>query len=866
VRYRSDVRRAALVIAILGAPATAGAGDPDALFGFDEPPPPETSDAPDPCDALPIVWACASLAGDEPEPAPAVIREHLTRTQLWDLGAADGSWITGARRALGASTDPFAPAPAFAGASALENRWTLDGLPVDAVTDGAPELRVPLAFLTSIDVLSGGLPASARASTGAVIDGQLRGGGADDEGLEAHLWLGAGAPARAAREPVDTFDPLILDADPLRSLTATVTAGGHSQRLRFLDAWYFVGFGVEADGDGSTRLARRLADADGDGRYDRDDDQALIKDTIEARDVGGSAFAVPYLARFGGARGPHRAAVTVIGSAASDARRAADGTVAATTIDRTSSVIDLMATWDARWGATELHLAAGWHHARRDEAGADGVQIGTAYLPDPGDVPDDATLASACVEESGTLDLCPLSTGYYVRGGAGLLTDTTSDRPTASAEVAHRVHAHGLHRVAIGATLEDARLRVHRRFSGGSIERRLSEDIILTTRYDGESDTRTYRTRSLAAYVEDAWRPIAGLTVQGGVRWESMEVGTALRFRDQVAPRFAISADPTERGRSRLYVSWGRYFPLLPASLGPAVIGEADLLTTIESGLGSTETVRSGDPLPIADELEPPMVEEAVAGAEWVIAERLHVGATYRARWLRRGLEDVTVGGALTFANPERQRRSSRDVLAWFGNAPDADLHVRVGYARTRLDGSWSGPHDPDEGTTLYRSSFDGETTSLGLLPLDTPHRLFIETIGHRAAGPWQLTIGARFQVASGVPVGAFGGAAGEVPLLPRGSLGRTPTTSSVLVHVGAVRGRLAIGLDVLDVFDRRAPAAVDQRWTTDDVRPIEGGDAADLLWLRTIDDDRARPNPGYGTASRYLPPVSARLSATFTY
>lgn len=853
--YRSGVRRAALVIAVLGAPALARADDPDRLFGFDDEPPPRDEDAAEvPCTDAPD-FACV--------PEGAVITERLEPARLWDLGAGDGTWITAARRALGASTDPFAPAPAFAGASALENRWTLDGLPVDAVTDGAPELRVPLAFLRSIDVHSGGLPASARSSTGAVIDGHLRGGVGDDA-MELRLWLGAGAPTRDLRVAPDTFDPLTLELDPLRSLTLVATVGARIERLRSVRAWWFAGFGFDADGDGTTRVAKRLRDADADGRYDRDDDGALITETIEARELPGHVFSVPYLAR-AGAGG---AAVTLIGAVTDDARRSADGTVEATTVHRSTSVMDLLGTYRGRWGDTELSISGGWHHARRGESGADGVQRGTAFIPDAADVPDDAAVAEACARDPLALAPCPVATGYYARGGAGLLTGTTADRPTLAAEVARRF---GDHRVALGATMEDARLRVHRRFSGGSIERALAEDIVFTTRFatcDGDvcepldSSTRIYRTRAIAGYLEDRWRPIAGLTVQGGLRWESMEVGTALRFRDQLAPRLAIAADPSERGKTRLFVSWGRYFPLLPASLGPAVVGQDDLLSVLDSGLGPTESINRGDPLDVADGIEPPMVEEVVAGAEAVVVDRLHLGFTYRERWLRRGLDDV----ALELTNPALLRRDSRDVLAWFGNAPDAGVHVRVGYARTRQDGSWAGPFDPTEGTTLYRSSFEGAPNSLGRLPLDTPHRLFIETIARRRLGGWDLTLGARFQLASGMPVGVVAGADGEVPLLPRGDAGRTPTTSSATLHVGLVRRGWSIGLDVVDVFDRRAPVAVDQRWTMDDVQPIEGGDEADLLWLRTIDGDRARVNASYGAATRYAPPVAARLSATLTY
>ena len=62
----------------------------------------------------------------------------------------------------------------------------------------------------------------------------------------------------------------------------------------------------------------------------------------------------------------------------------------------------------------------------------------------------------------------------------------------------------------------------------------------------------TYRTRQLAAYLQDDWRPLPGLVVTAGARWEQTQLGGAVRLRDQVAPRLGMAWDPADRGRVRV--------------------------------------------------------------------------------------------------------------------------------------------------------------------------------------------------------------------------------------------------------------------------------------------------------------------------
>lgn len=894
------VRPARLGLLVLFAlRSTAHADDPFDLFDMREEEE-EPEDEVVSCDGDEPAWPCVIRADGEPAAAPAEVRESIDRRDLWELGAGDVGHPAAAARALGVWLESDGGI-ALAGATSLEHRWTVEGFPIDALNNGGAETRIPIAFLETIEVITGGVPASARASTGAIIDARLR--GPREEGdVAVRVWTGASAPARPLRPVPDVFDPLTLELDDPVAIGAVATGGGPVEVGRFDREWIFLGGSMSLHDDGAERVSHRLRDVDGDGLYDRADDGTLVTDVIDRQRRGG--LVAPNLAmllRLGGGEGVHDLAATVLAGFSLGSRMSGDGTAAATTAIRTQLTGDAFATWTSRWPRTELTVTAGWHRAARresaSEAGAgDQRLIGTPFIPRASDVPEDATYAVACTDSADpaedpfpTVLNCPVPTGYYLRGGIGQLVDLVSDRPAVTAELARRFRAAGRHRAAAGVTGEDARWVVDRRWSGGAIERRLSVDAILTYRLvelegpDLDDDcgdvacnwlgvaTETYRTRYLAAWLEDSWQPARGLTVQAGLRWESMEVGDAVRFTDQLAPRVGVALDPTGRGLGRVFAAWSRLHPALPAGLGIHVADEPALYTRLDLPTGPTHVIDPNQGVAIADDLRAPVVDELVAGAEWVVAERLQVGALIRQRSLRHGME--VVAGTLdnpgdVAGGPLPVRRDSRDLQVWFGNAPDARVHVRVGWVRSRQRGSWPGPFDPIEGVTLYESSFEGAAgNDHGKLPLDLPHRLIAESVIAGSRAGYDLTLGLRFEIASGRPVGALAGPDGEVRLLPRGSAGRMPTTSTAMLHVAARRGRFELALDVVDVFDRRAPAAVDERWTTaEDVLPIEGGSEADLIWARDLDGRRVAPNPGYGMATRYRAPLAGRLSLSATF
>ena len=178
----------AVVILALGAPSVARAeeppDDPRDAFGLGR------------RDAEPVTCATALALACPWAPdagSPAAVRTRLTRARLARIPLADADLDGAAGLAPGAGRDDSGVF--YGGATGLENRWSLDGAPIDSPRTGALDSRVPLAFVEHVTITTAGLSARDRASTGAVIDAALGEGGATHQ-AHAQVWLGAAAPAR----------------------------------------------------------------------------------------------------------------------------------------------------------------------------------------------------------------------------------------------------------------------------------------------------------------------------------------------------------------------------------------------------------------------------------------------------------------------------------------------------------------------------------------------------------------------------------------------------------------------------------------------------------------------------------------------
>jgi hypothetical protein len=725
--------------------------------------------------------------------------------------------------------------------------------------------------------------------TGAVIDARLREGG-DTHVMRGGLWLGAGAPPRLTEAVHGEFRNFRGRLADQRTVDGDFVASGPLGRAGGATLWYAAGIAPRLWDASLVREAWRRADTDGNLVADEDANGLVVHESLGTIERSALAWSVPVMGRIGARSSHHMLAATALVSTAGDTRWTVTAEEASAGVDRRELDAVLSATWRGSWATTRAHVIATWMRDARTESAHDArgntPDIGLAYFPPPDAALDagDNAVRSGCEDETAadpypSFFNCPFPTGYYHVGGAGQVGDVIQDRPGVVGEIEHHV---GTHAIAAGVSGEDARVVLRTRYTGGFLRRQLAEGAYIDYRLvdigAGFSDScgdgvacrwldeheRTIRTRALAAWLADTWRPGERVAFEYGVRAESSQIGESVKVRD-VLPRLGASWDLLGGGRGRLFVGWGRYAAILPAGMGERVFSGPTIYQQLNFGSTPSHAVAQSGDVPIAADLHGVRVDEALAGIEIGAADVARAGLHVRQRHLGRTIEDVN--GEL--ANPgarEGEAAATRDfteVGVSFENSPGAVVHVRLGYAWSRLYGNWPGPYDPVDGFGMYLSTlFDAPPiNATGELPNDQPHRFFAEVAGRGKHFGMDIDLGVRASASSGRPR-SVRTIAGQSFLIPRGAAGRLPTVAQANTHIAARRGRITVSLDLFNLFDRRGVVAVDELFVLDDLPPIEGADASDLVFVKDNVDETApaRLNRRYGAPSRFQAPLLALL------
>ena len=870
--------KVAATCALLAASAGSANADPRDAFGFKQA---ATSEKPLDC-ADGTDFGCARATDAMADAVPYALSTYLSAKYLRTLPVADSTHEQVAGYALGASRDEAGVN--FAGANGLENRWTIEGAPADNIRTGGADTKVPLTFLDGIMVTAGGFAARDRTSTGGTIDAQLRRGTTDHE-VEAHVWGGLSALARHTPYLPSSYvvrsGTLDAGADVASSFVATGPLGEHFGGT----TWYAAGIAPELARSTFKFKASRLTDANQDGVPDGL--PGLVTTTpIENDRVDMTNYNVPMMARLGLDRGHHHIELSLIGSVASAVRFNNNSTLQAGGVDATNLIGDGIATYKGEWQDTKLRLQVAWHRSQHTESAHFAA---AAYLPQqlsgyvPATIAEDSRLAQACADNVATDDFpkvinCPVLLGWFYTGGAGLLVNQTADRPSITADVAHRI---GNNVVRVGGTGEDSRLVTESRFTGNEQDRSLfpgensvrhfvaqdqacTPDTSEACTYVSVSEL-AYRTRYTAAYVEDTWAAAPDITVDGGLRWELMWVGPVLHFSNQLAPRLGASWDPLGKGRSRVWVSMGRSYALMTAGVGSTILVRDRTADDLTFQGNTSRAVNTGAPLVVPGDVQPITQDEITAGAEVALLRQLRARIWGQGRWLERGLESTPDG----FDNPGRTAsvdpalRDTELLAVELESNLTAAFALRVGYLWGHTTGSWTGAFDPRSGAALYNTTdFDVLSTNQnGLLPTDIGQRLYFEAQRHQRIGQVDMSVASRFTVATGRPRDALGdGDAGLIYLIDRGSYGRSPLQTQVNLRVAASYRHFDITLDLFNLFDRRDATNVDSVYSSGSLMAIDGGKPEDLVFLRTGEGNVAQRRPAFQTGTAFQAPFSAVL------
>jgi hypothetical protein len=335
----------------------------------------------------------------------------------------------------------------------------------------------------------------------------------------------------------------------------------------------------------------------------------------------------------------------------------------------------------------------------------------------------------------------------------------------------------------------------------------------------------------------------------------------------------------------------------------------------------------------VAPGLKGQYTQELILGAELEIAPSLTVAASYVHRSLPRVIEDMSSDGGATFliANPGANYDADADKLdaqarqLMSGSAEDQTLavlyHSRAEQLRAvkRFDPP-SRNYDAVQLTARTRATrhglllatytyarvkgnypglFSTETVQLDpnvstqydlpdLMPnrygasgLDRPHSLKVDGFYELDLEKLGLIVfGASARVLSGLPSNTLAAhpvyGQGESYLLPRGSVYRSPVSTTVDTHISygyqlSATTRLEGFLEIFNLFNQQPEVAVDATYTTDSALPVVGGDAEDLAHAKVTQNGRqvagtVTKNLNYGKTSVRQAPLTAQLGFRLTF
>ncbi len=314
---------------------------------------------------------------------------------------------------------------------------------------------------------------------------------------------------------------------------------------------------------------------------------------------------------------------------------------------------------------------------------------------------------------------------------------------------------------------------------------------------------------------------------------------------------------------------------------------------------------------------------EVVAGLQYDVGLDLVLGATYIHRDLGRIIEDMSPDGGINYivANPgdgvdqgavadlqakikatsdPAQKAQLQNQLGLYQSVAsfpspkrnyDAlvitankrlshNFIVLASYTYSRTLGNYPGLFQDSNGQLDPNISSQYDLKELlvnrdGPLPNDRPHNLKLTGSYLIPLGPGGITIGANFSVLSGTPIEVLGQhplyGRRETFILPRGAGGRTPTVTSLDLHIAYGRQfskllRVDVYWDTFNVLNTQTALRVDEEYTTDFVLPIKNGTIADLANLKDISGRQVHVSPNYGTPTQYQLPLSMRFGVRVSF
>jgi Carboxypeptidase regulatory-like domain/TonB-dependent Receptor Plug Domain len=600
----------------------------------------------------------------------------------------------------------------FNSATGPENNFLIDGLNTTNPSHGLLGTQLSLEFIGETEIITGGYNAEYGRATGGVVNVVTKSGGNQFHG---GVWFYyqpfSGDPRVRARigEAIASTTRLSNHFDFGFDLGGPIIKD---------KVWFYAGFHPQFSNFESTRFLRtRTADnlpsSMMSGTYDGDVDAAT--GGFKTRDLGDlytkryttKESLYSWIARLDFQLNPdHHLTVQYLGSVpTSEGVQAnfngAEGVYLATESRQSHDVLaHLVSKWLDRRLQSDALL--GFHYETRSQTPLASAGGNRPWIEDTRTAPltrfEDVAPCAPTLVHGVTFNPCPVSS--YHDGGYGLVQDTTNTRLQGGLGLTWFAHLAGTHAVKLGGDFEANSYRNHRQYTGGAdggLYTVLTDGSVLRQQFGTIDDKGGIRntgsddpavsgwdavtkTFNESLYLRDSWTVgfVPGLTVNAGLRWELQQVQnahnqTVIDLSDNLAPRLGFVYDWTQKGRSKVYASYGRFYESIPLDLNDRQFSREGLLyqygscptgdksgdIRLDPSKCNFTAPRRGELNGGSDGIVSPTLKgmysnEVVAGLQADVGLDLVVGAAYIHRDLGRVIEDISPDGGVSYliANP----------------------------------------------------------------------------------------------------------------------------------------------------------------------------------------------------------------------
>ena len=791
------------------------------------------------------------------------------------------------------------------GATSAENQWIIDGVNTTSVIKGVQGKAINNEFVEEVEVKSDGYSAEYGRALGGIVNVVTKSGGNE---LHGDAFVYADSSGTAAREvftPGETSVFAMRLADSRRA-DYGAALGGFLVRDQL---WFFAAYD-RVDSRSEVSRAEPSAHVTTGDRFPLDVTDNLYSGKLTwnaspSTTVVGTVFADPS---------------TISGAAGADPRQGPANLTPIVSLDpstwsstrKIGGADESIRITEVPSSRTLLTLQASLHRDRYELLATDTVRL------------EDDMCAGGTPDPPCGFPLEPNAVTGGFGGVSGRDDRNSSERRQLQGDV---TLYSGDHEFKAGGDFHDGRTHGIGYFTGG-------QQVFVRNEYgqlyyahqfvavsaDDPTPTSGYhlgaRVLDYGAFVEDAWKPAAGLSLNLGLRWDgedtqSFRAETVLRFRDEWQPRIGVAWDPWRDGRSKVYASAGRFSYGLPTILAVAAFHGFTLLETYNfDPVGVTQDpnvmnhceamlIAGGGSIgdPVDPGLRPMYQDEFTLGFERSLDPTLTVGLKGIYRRLGAAIEErcdfiststnntcalINPGSSGPYASGDAPvhtgfdgdtsqfatgpptppaRRLYRAIEVTARKSAGDRLWLQASYVYSSLRGNYDGGvNQTSYGQTSVGTNSDFDYPTLwhnasGTLSLDRPHRFRLDGFW---VTPWRLTVGLQAYAESGTPLNRFGYFNGKygsaVFLVPRGSAGRLPTLweSSLTLSYPIAVGPVSVTLQAY-IFNLFNNQIVTSRDEAWSINPPKGYPA-------TVEDsNQPSDNPDYGKATSRQAPRSLR-------